>query len=60
MGIGDRLYDSPYDLRMQENTTCKLLCTTTISAENAKFVNQRIREGLAVNWLGEEGATVAV
>lgn len=54
MDLGDRLYDSPYDLRMQENSTCKILCTTTINAENAKVVNQRIRERLAVNWLGEE------
>lgn len=48
---GDRLFDSPYDIRMQENKTCSILCLTTLSGDDAKFVNQRIREGLAVNLL---------
>jgi transmembrane 9 superfamily protein 2/4 len=36
---------------LQDNATCKTLCQTTVSAEDAKFVNDRIREDYALNWL---------
>ena len=36
---------------LQDNATCKSLCISTIPAEDAKFVNDRIREDYALNWL---------
>ncbi|EMD37390.1 hypothetical protein CERSUDRAFT_114062 [Gelatoporia subvermispora B] len=50
--FGDRIFNSPYDIRMmQENGTCKTLCTAEVSGEDAKFINDRIREDYALNWL---------
>ena len=34
-----------------QNTSCQLLCESTIPAVDAKFVNERIREDYAFNWL---------
>lgn len=36
---------------MENSTECQTLCTTTVSPENAKFINERIREDYALNWL---------
>lgn len=36
---------------MLEDVDCKLLCTSTIPAEDAKFINERIKEDYAVNFL---------
>jgi transmembrane 9 superfamily member 2/4 len=36
---------------LADNTTCQTLCTTQVSAEDAKFINDRIREDYALNWL---------
>jgi transmembrane 9 superfamily member 2/4 len=33
------------------NETCQFLCKSTVPAEDAKFINQRIRENYAINWL---------
>ncbi|KAJ7647298.1 Nonaspanin TM9SF [Roridomyces roridus] len=50
--FGDRIFDSPYDIKMLENNgTCRTLCTETVTAEDAKFINDRIREDYALNWL---------
>ncbi|KAI0630278.1 Nonaspanin [Trametes polyzona] len=49
--FGDRIFNSPYDIRMLENTTCRTLCTETVPPEDAKFINDRIREDYAINWL---------
>ncbi|KZT72084.1 hypothetical protein DAEQUDRAFT_809354 [Daedalea quercina L-15889] len=50
--FGDRIFNSPYDIRMLEgNGTCKVLCRNTISGEDAKFINDRIKEDYALNWL---------
>jgi transmembrane 9 superfamily member 2/4 len=35
----------------QDNATCKTLCISTIPAEDAKFINDRILEDYAQNWL---------
>ncbi|SRR6266851_115072 len=41
-----------FQIRMlQDNATCKLLCESSVNAEDAKFVNDRIREDYALNWL---------
>jgi transmembrane 9 superfamily protein 2/4 len=48
---GDRLYSSPFKLSFLKNTTCALACNpTTIPAEDAKFINQRIMENYNHNW----------
>lgn len=50
--FGDRIFNSPYDIKvLQDNSTCRTLCTTTVPSEDAKFINDRIREDYALNWL---------
>ncbi|KIJ39874.1 hypothetical protein M422DRAFT_32479 [Sphaerobolus stellatus SS14] len=49
--FGDRLFNSPYDIKMLENKTCQQLCKATIPAEDGKFINERIREDYDINWL---------
>lgn len=36
---------------MLQNNTCQLLCRTEVPAEDAAFINERIREDYALNWL---------
>ena len=36
---------------MQDNNTCHTLCRTDVPPEDAKFINDRIREDYALNWL---------
>lgn len=36
---------------MLQNTTCQLLCESTVPAADAKFLNERIKEDYAMNWL---------
>ena len=36
---------------LQDNGSCKSLCISSIPADNAKFINDRIREDYALNWL---------
>ena len=36
---------------MKNSTECQTLCTSEIPPENAKFLNNRIREDYALNWL---------
>ena len=36
---------------LQDNATCKPLCISSIPGEDAKFINDRIREDYALNWL---------
>ena len=36
---------------MLENAQCKTLCRATVPPEDAKFINDRIREDQAINWL---------
>ncbi|TFL04414.1 hypothetical protein BDV98DRAFT_562209 [Pterulicium gracile] len=50
--FGDRIFNSPYDIHMMKNSAgCQELCTVEIPAENAMFLNDRIREDYALNWL---------
>jgi len=50
--FGDRIFSSPYDIRMLENNlTCQTLCRQTVPADDAKFINDRIKEDYALNWL---------
>lgn len=37
---------------LEDDSVCKKLCTVTdISPEDSKFINERIREDYALNWL---------
>ncbi|CAL1706851.1 unnamed protein product [Somion occarium] len=50
--FGDRIFNSPYDIKMlEQNTTCQTLCRQDVPAEDAKFINDRIKEDYALNWL---------
>lgn len=48
--MGDRLYNSDFDLHMRRNETCKTLCTTTISPNQTDFLQSLIRD-YAHNWV---------
>ncbi|KAK2066906.1 hypothetical protein P8C59_000684 [Phyllachora maydis] len=49
--FGDRIMSSPFELKMAKNETCKTLCDATYQPDEAKFVNRKIQQGYAVNWL---------
>ena len=38
-------------INMLQNKTCQFLCAATVPGEDAKFINDRIREDYASNWL---------
>ncbi|KAH3668156.1 hypothetical protein OGAPHI_001910 [Ogataea philodendri] len=49
--FGDRIFNSPYELKMLENKTCITLCSDIYSKSDAAFVNRNIRAGFKHNWL---------
>jgi len=50
--FGDRIFNSPFQLSMKKNETCKALCTEQkIDAKSAKFVKKRIWQNYNLNWL---------
>lgn len=49
--FGDRIFDSPFELIMLKNESCKSLCGTTYDTRSALFVNRRIRQDYDLNWL---------
>ncbi|KAB5592575.1 Endosomal integral membrane protein (P24a) [Ceratobasidium theobromae] len=49
--FGDRIFNSPIEFTMLRNDSCKIVCTATVPADDAKFINDRIREDYALNWL---------
>ncbi|KAI8929450.1 hypothetical protein BC831DRAFT_443656 [Entophlyctis helioformis] len=49
--FGDRLFTSPFELRMAENVTCQTLCSPTIPSEDAAFINEAIMERYMLNWV---------
>lgn len=36
---------------LQDNATCQTLCHRLVPPEDANFINERIREDYALNWL---------
>lgn len=36
---------------LEANTTCRTLCRQDVPAGDAKFINERIKEDYALNWL---------
>ncbi|KAG8953524.1 hypothetical protein FRC04_002366 [Tulasnella sp. 424] len=49
--FGDRIFNSPYKLYMGKNSTCTTLCKAAVPPADAKFINERILEDQAINWL---------
>ncbi|ODQ45158.1 hypothetical protein PICMEDRAFT_73936 [Pichia membranifaciens NRRL Y-2026] len=49
--FGDRIFNSPFELKLLQNTTCNKLCTVTYPAEDASFVNKYIRAGFQFNMM---------
>ncbi|KZV77095.1 endosomal P24A protein [Peniophora sp. CONT] len=50
--FGDRIFNSPYNINMlEQNGTCQLLCHSYLPQEDSKFMNDRIREDYALNWI---------
>ena len=49
--FGDRIMTSPFELNMHKNETCKVLCKSIYDVASAKWVNQKIAAGYALNWL---------
>ncbi|RUS13977.1 Endomembrane protein 70-domain-containing protein, partial [Endogone sp. FLAS-F59071] len=49
--FGDRIFNSPYELSMLKNESCKFLCTSQINKEDVEFIKGRIIENYAVNWI---------
>ncbi|KAI8868920.1 hypothetical protein GQ42DRAFT_34731 [Ramicandelaber brevisporus] len=51
--FGDRIFTSPFELKMLDNstTTCKVLCTSDVPKDDAKFINEKIKMGYSFNWL---------
>ncbi|KAI8647714.1 hypothetical protein BD408DRAFT_449141 [Parasitella parasitica] len=49
--FGDRIFNSPFELKMQVDETCKKLCSTgSIPDNDVDFINKRIIQGYAHNW----------
>ncbi|KAG0330285.1 hypothetical protein BGZ99_006017 [Dissophora globulifera] len=49
--FGDRIWTSLYQINMKTDVDCKQLCAISVPAEKAQFINARIRENYAINWL---------
>ncbi|WWC73426.1 uncharacterized protein I206_107393 [Kwoniella pini CBS 10737] len=49
--FGDRILTSPYEINMMENSTCKLLCQSSVPKEDSKFINDRIKEDYGLNFI---------
>ncbi|KAF9570378.1 hypothetical protein EC968_001879 [Mortierella alpina] len=49
--FGDRIWNSPFKIYMGVPETCVKVCEAEVSAEQAKFINNRIRENYVINWL---------
>lgn len=49
--FGDRIFNSPFELFMLKNESCKKLCTTKYTSAQAVFVSRKIRQDYIYNWL---------
>ena len=50
--FGDRIFTSPFELKMKQNESCKSLCEEVqFDQRSAKFVNRRIWQNYNLNWL---------
>ncbi|KAG8906667.1 hypothetical protein FRB99_006368 [Tulasnella sp. 403] len=49
--FGDRIFNSPYKINMNQNASCVSLCKSIVPPADAKFIRERILEDQAINWL---------
>lgn len=49
--FGDRIYNSPLAVDMLQAKSCVPICKTQATPEQADFINKRIFERYAVNWM---------
>lgn len=49
--FGDRIFNSGFQLKLGENTTCNELCKSTYPKKDASFVNKNIRAGFQFNMM---------
>ncbi|CAH6722611.1 transmembrane 9 superfamily member 1 [[Candida] jaroonii] len=49
--FGDRIFNSPFEIKMLEDVNCKRLCSSIYSKTDSVFVNRNIRAGYSYNWI---------
>lgn len=49
--FGDRIFDSPFQIKMLEEKKCLQLCPTKYEKSDAAFVNRNIHAGYSYNWI---------
>ncbi|CCE61267.1 hypothetical protein TPHA_0A01840 [Tetrapisispora phaffii CBS 4417] len=49
--FGDRIYNSPFSIKMLKPENNVKLCSITIPGSDAKFINKLIKNGFFQNWL---------
>lgn len=49
--FGDRIFNSPFEIKMLEDKTCQKMCTAEYSKSDAIFVRRNIRAGYSHNWI---------
>lgn len=49
--FGDRIFNSPFQIKMMEETSCQSLCTLTYGKADSAFVNRNIKAGYTHNWI---------
>jgi len=49
--FGDRIFTSPFNLKMLQNENCSVICKSTVPKGDVPFIHDRIRESYSYNWL---------
>lgn len=49
--FGDRIFNSPFEFKLLQNSTCNLLCSSNYPKEDSSFVNDKIRAGFQFNMM---------
>ncbi|KAH3683856.1 hypothetical protein WICPIJ_005173 [Wickerhamomyces pijperi] len=49
--FGDRIYNSPFELTLLKDESCKQLCSSSYPAAESSFVNALIKDQFSYNWL---------
>lgn len=49
--FGDRIFNSPFDIKMMENKECERVCSSKYTKQDSVFVNRNIRASYNHNWI---------
>ena len=49
--FGDRIYSSPFEIRMLESMDCRVLCRQILNKQQISFLTDKIRLNYTHNWL---------